>query len=220
MKTICIAGKNDIAVRVLLHCLDAYRDMEIVVVCKRNDLGVNGWQKSLMWYAKKNNVRVVKLEAYMTFICDPDGKMTAYSDANPYRSSLAANPFIYYERYQMIKGTLLVMGVSAENFDIIPFLINYPELIFNYALSEAKYSITIYDTWGTEKKNKLESIGCDVDVLWNVQLSEKGISGSDVREYIRDGKEWKPFVPEFVYNYIVSNGLDKRLIRGKVEEVK
>lgn len=62
MKTICIAGKNDIAVNVLLHCINTYSDINIVVVCNRNDSGKNGWQRSLLWHAKRYNVRVLKLD--------------------------------------------------------------------------------------------------------------------------------------------------------------
>lgn len=72
-------------------------------------------------------------------ICNPDVGFMKYSKANPHRLTQKANPFSYYDRYQMIKGTLSHMGGSAEEFDIIPFPINYPELIFNYAPPDAKY---------------------------------------------------------------------------------
>ena len=61
MKTICIAGKNNIAVDVLLYCINTYKDDEIVVVCNKNDLGENGWQRSLLWHARKHDIRVLKL---------------------------------------------------------------------------------------------------------------------------------------------------------------
>lgn len=61
-KTICIAGKNNIAVNVLLHCIGERKDIRVIVVCNRNDSGENGWQKSLLWYAKKNGIDVMDLE--------------------------------------------------------------------------------------------------------------------------------------------------------------
>lgn len=75
-------------------------------------------------------------------ICNPDMKMTAYSAANPHRLTLEANPFSYYERYQMIQGTMLELGVPAGKFDIVPFPINDQELIFNYTPPAAKYYLT------------------------------------------------------------------------------
>ena len=62
MKTICIAGKNDIAVNVLFYCIENYPENRIIVICTRKDLGVNGWQKSLRWFAGKNNIEICKLE--------------------------------------------------------------------------------------------------------------------------------------------------------------
>lgn len=62
MKTICIAGKNDIAVDVLEYCLENYSDNKIVCITNRNETGVNSWQKSLDWFAKKHKVEIVSLQ--------------------------------------------------------------------------------------------------------------------------------------------------------------
>ena len=148
-------------------------------------------------------------------ICNPDADLTDYSEANPHRSTRAANPFTYYDRYRMIKGTLTHMGVRAEEFDIVPFPINYPKLIFNYAPADAKYYMTIYDAWGCEKKEQLKAIGCDIEVLWEVSLMEKGISGSDVRRLIAGGGDWKKYVPEYVYNYVMLNHLDEKIRKNE-----
>lgn len=144
-------------------------------------------------------------------ICNPDMYSVKYSVENPHRSTKEANPFTYYERYQMIKGTLVDMGVEAESFDIIPFPINIPELIFNYSVRSANYYITIYDAWGRKKKEILESLGCRVEVLWDVSSENKGISATDVRRLISEKKEWKSYVPKYVYNFIIENHLDQRI---------
>ena len=154
-----------------------------------------------------------KCEHLIIGICNPDVNLTKYSGNNPHRSSETENPFTFYDRYKMVKGTLLHMGIKLEDFDIVPFPINYPELIFNYAPVDAKYYMTIYDAWGYEKREMLETIGCDVEVLWEVSLEKKGISGSDVRKLIKEGKEWKKYVPEYVYDYIMTNRLYKKIKR-------
>ena len=62
MKTICVAGKNDIAVNVLLHLLKFYsHEFKLVVTCNSNENGINSWQKSLRYFAKQYNVPEVKL---------------------------------------------------------------------------------------------------------------------------------------------------------------
>lgn len=122
---------------------------------------------------------------------------------------------------ECIKYSMIEAGVRQEEFDIIPFPINFPEKIFNYAPRNAKYYMTIYDEWGEEKLKSLkEDLDLEIDVLWRVTLKEKGISASDIRKCIQEGKEWKQFVPNFVYNYIIENNLDKRIKNLLDEEFK
>lgn len=59
-----IAGKNNIAVEGLLMALELrekYR-FDIGVICNKTETGVNGWQRSLRWYAQKFGVKEYKLE--------------------------------------------------------------------------------------------------------------------------------------------------------------
>lgn len=144
-------------------------------------------------------------------ICNPDMTRTKFSEAAPHRSRAAANPFTYYERVKMLQGAMLEAGVGLEKFDIVPFPINFPELLFNYAPHDAKYYMTIYDMWGQQKKTMLEELGCDVEVLWQRALAEKAISGTQIRQRIKDGLEWRQYVPESVYQYIVTNHFDIRI---------
>lgn len=62
MKTICIAGKNDIAVDILLYCKKTYPKNRIVCITNRNETGKNSWQKSLKWFAEKNGVEIIDLK--------------------------------------------------------------------------------------------------------------------------------------------------------------
>lgn len=157
-----------------------------------------------------------KCEHMIIGICNPDVAKTEFSETNPHRSQKESNPFSYYERYQMIKGTLLDMNIGLDKFDIVPFPINFPALIFNYAPQNAKYYMSIYDEWGIKKKEVLENLGCNIEILWHVSLEEKGISGTDVRKRILLNKEWKHLVPHFVYEYVTSNYLDERIRNQKI----
>ncbi len=51
-------------------------------------------------------------------------------------------------------------------------------------------------------------------------MAEKEISASDIRKCIQEGKEWKQFVPNFVYNYIIEHNLDKRIKSFLDEELQ
>ena len=144
-------------------------------------------------------------------ICNPDPSQTAYSKENPHRSQDKSNPFTYFERTEMIRDSLLELGIERSRFEIVPFPINYPQKIKYYVPKNATYFITIYDDWGYAKKKELESLGYDVEVMWNKPINEKPTSGTEVRDKIFHDKEWKHLVPEAVYNYIIINKLDKRI---------
>lgn len=62
--TFCIAGKNDIAVNVLEYLLfkKNISKQNIVVCYNKNETGVNTWQRSLRFTAKKLGINEVKLE--------------------------------------------------------------------------------------------------------------------------------------------------------------
>ena len=62
-KTICVAGKNDIAVDVLEFCINKYKEeYEIVAVTNRNDIGKATWQRSLRKYCVTNDIKIISLE--------------------------------------------------------------------------------------------------------------------------------------------------------------
>ena len=150
-----------------------------------------------------------RCERLIIGICNPDITLMKYNDASPHRSTSSANPLTYFERYEMIKGAMIEAG--ASNFDIVPFPINFPELIFNYAPKDAKYYITIYDEWGEEKRRLLESLGCEVEVMWKRTDAERFTSGTEVRKRIVSDNDWKELVPASVYSYVISKGIDKRI---------
>lgn len=151
-------------------------------------------------------------------ICNPDMHLTKFSSANPHRSLKSSNPLTFFERFQMIKGSLLEAGIPLEEFDIVPFPVNFPELLFNYAPKKAKYYMTIYDQWGIEKKQNFEKLGCDVDVMWTMTNEDKCTSGSEVRALIKNGGEWRHLVPRFVYNYVIENKIDIRIKNMGIKE--
>lgn len=152
-----------------------------------------------------------RCEYLLIGIANPDSTLTKYSGTNPHRSTSMANPLTYYERFQMISRAMQEAEVDQKEFDIVPFPINYPELLFNYVPSDAKYYMTIYDDWSREKQQSLESLGCDIQVMWTRTNAEKVTSGTEVRNLIIRGKPWKHLVPNAVYQYITEHKIDTRI---------
>lgn len=152
-----------------------------------------------------------RCEYLLIGITNPDVSVTKYTQANPHRSSAQANPLTYFERFQMITGAMLEAGVARDEFDIVPFPINYPERLFSYVPRDAKYYMTLYDAWSREKLETLKGLGCDVEVMWTRSNAEKVTSGTEVRSRIIAGQSWERLVPRSVYQYITSHQIDLRL---------
>ncbi|MFX1258813.1 MAG: adenylyltransferase/cytidyltransferase family protein [Promethearchaeota archaeon] len=144
-------------------------------------------------------------------ITNPDPSLTRDSEVNPHRSTPIANPLTYYERYVMVQAVLLEQGLQFSEFSIVPFPINLPELIKYYVPIDAIFFLTIYDDWGRQKKQFFESLGLNIHVLWEVTLKNKGISSSDIREAMIQGKQWEQFVPISVVQLIKDWDIIKRL---------
>lgn len=150
-------------------------------------------------------------------ITNPDHAYTRESANDPERSKKINNPMTYFERYEMIKKTLLDFGVRKEEFGIIPFPINRPDILLEYAPEDARYFMTIHDGWGEEKYQILASLGLDVEVLWKRSLTEKGITGAEVRRNIGFYKQWDHLVPKSVYEYITEKRIDERIVKNLTE---
>ncbi|NVZ50063.1 ankyrin repeat domain-containing protein [Pseudomonas sp. B6002] len=61
MRTICIAGKNNIAVEGLRYFVENHPDLNVVFIPNETDNGVDGWQLSFRKYALSENVQQVNL---------------------------------------------------------------------------------------------------------------------------------------------------------------
>ena len=152
-----------------------------------------------------------RCERLIIGISNPDATLIKFNGANPHRSAAASNPLSYFERYEMIRLAMVEAGVPRDEFEIVPFPINYPELLFNYVPRDAKFYMTIYDEWSEEKQKTLQELGCEVEVMWKRSNDEKEISGTEVRACITAGEEWKHLVPPSVYEYVKANALEERI---------
>lgn len=59
--TICIAGKNNIAVNVLHYIRTHYKGIDLVFLPNRNETGMDSWQKSAKRYAEQFSIPIVTL---------------------------------------------------------------------------------------------------------------------------------------------------------------
>ncbi len=144
-------------------------------------------------------------------ITNPDPSLTRDSSANPHRSTPLANPLTYYERNLMTKAALVEQGLELSEFSVVPFPINVPELIKYYVPLDAIFFLTIYDDWGRQKKEYFESLGLKIHVLWEVPIERKGLSSSDIRASMIQGKKWEHLVPLSVTKLMKEWDIPQRL---------
>ncbi len=142
-------------------------------------------------------------------ITSPENANLLLEEVDPHRSVTSANPFTFYERFNMIKLALLEAGLKREDFEIVPYPIERPEILYNYVPLSATSFFTIYDDWGYEKLHRLGKLGYGTNVLFDTR--EKAMSSTEIRQKIIDGQEWKDMVPKAVYQYITENNLTDKV---------
>lgn len=150
-------------------------------------------------------------EKLIVGITSPENTSLIREDVDPHRSEAAANPFTYFERYNMVKYALLEAGVKREDFEIVPYPIERPEVLYNYIPLSATSFFTIYDQWGYEKLERLQSLGYKTVVLFDDR--EKKMCSTEIRQKIIDKAHWKDMVPDAVYRYVMENDLTEKVLR-------
>lgn len=125
---ICVAGKHDIAVSVLEYLIRNQKcRYELGVICNRTETGENNWQKSLRWYAKKNNIKEYLLEdiyaipelIFLSLEFDQLVRPNLFKDARLYNihfSLLPAYKGMYTSVFPILNGEKKV-GVTFHEID-------------------------------------------------------------------------------------------------------
>ncbi len=143
-------------------------------------------------------------------ITNPDPTLTKADTADEARSSRAANPLTYYERYCMIRQVMEDQGL-ADEISIVPFPINFPELYRYYMPEGATFFLTVYDQWGERKLHLFKSMGFATEIMWRKPLAEKGLSSSLIRKKMKTGEPWRHLVPPAVSRLVDEFCLIERL---------
>ena len=151
----------------------------------------------------------------MIGITNPDPLLTRPEQSDTERSSPLANPLSYYERLLLIRAVMKKSGISFEDYAVVPFPINVPELYQYYLPADALYFLTIYDDWGRQKKRYFQSLNLKTHVLWDVPAEQKGISSTDIRDKMINAEPWEHLVPEETVGLLLQWQVPERLKRLK-----
>jgi len=146
-------------------------------------------------------------------ITNPDPGLSKKESADLKRNDPIANPLTYYERYILVRESLKEAGLRSDAFSIVPFPISTPDLYQYYVPLDAVFYLVIYDDWGKQKFNYFHSLGLKTQILREVSPEEKGISSSDVRDFILSDKPWEHLVPYVVARFLKKWKIQERLIK-------
>jgi nicotinamide mononucleotide adenylyltransferase len=144
-------------------------------------------------------------------ITNPDPTLTKFDPADPHRSVAQDNPLTFYERYLMLRETLLEQGLSFREFSLVPLPINFPDLYQYYVPLNAAFFLTIYDDWGERKLQMFQSLGLTVEILWRKPAAAKGLTASGIRRLMGRGQPWEHLVPPAIARLVRELGLLERL---------
>ncbi|MDH3346772.1 MAG: nicotinate-nucleotide adenylyltransferase [Desulfobulbaceae bacterium] len=153
-------------------------------------------------------------------ITNPDPSLTKTDAADTLRSSEQSNPLTYYERYRLVRAAMGESGVPEEQFSIVPYPINLPNIYCYYVPMDAVFFLTIYDEWGERKMQMFQDLGLKVEVMWRRTPATKGLSAGDIRARMAQGEEWESFVPSVVAEILKELDIPGRIAAcssGKVE---
>jgi len=148
-------------------------------------------------------------------ITNPDPGHTRLDPADPSRSDALANPLTYFQRMLLIEAAMMGAGVGREEFVLVPFPINFPELYRYYVPMDALFLLTIYDGWGRRKLELFQSQGLATRVLREVPSQEKGLSSTKVRDVMASGGDWEGMVPPAVAGLLRQWEVPEELARAR-----
>jgi cytidyltransferase-like protein len=156
-----------------------------------------------------------KCDHLIVGITNPDPTHTLPDPVNASRTSPQNNPLNFYERLTLVQAALIEQGIPRNDFHIVPFPINFPQLLKFYVPGNCTHFLTIFDEWGRKKRLTLELHGLRVEVLKEADISEKSVSATEVRERILKNRNWRELVPKSTHSL-----LDSMEIKDRIRKLK
>ncbi len=153
-----------------------------------------------------------KCDLLVVGITNPDPHLTLDDSTNLARTNAYNNPLSYYERHSIIHDALIEYGLGTNEFRIVPFPINLPQLIASYVPKDTTHYLTIFDDWGNKKLKVLGENNLKTKVLFKKPISEKKISSTMVRDAIVSGRSWRHLVPNKCAESLENLDIRPRLI--------
>ncbi|CAB4932411.1 unannotated protein [freshwater metagenome] len=146
-------------------------------------------------------VALAEAEHLIVAVTNPDIQARQAVATSLHRHSVAANPFTYFERVQLLKSALDAAGHLSRT-TIVPFDLTRPEVWADYVPRGTRQFVRAYSDWERQKAGWLRDAGYRVTLLEGD--AQQRISSTDIREFLTThasrgstgpSEEWHELVP-------------------------
>ena len=138
-------------------------------------------------------------------ITNPDPSELVLETTSSHRHRAESNPFTYFQRYEMVKQSLLDEGIDLRNISIVPFHL-FHSIQWQYYIPSPEtitQLVRVFSDWELKKIGWLKDYGFTVIVI--DEGVQKHITGTEVRHRMREGSNWKELVPNGTVKVIESS---------------
>ncbi|MEU5822080.1 adenylyltransferase/cytidyltransferase family protein [Streptomyces sp. NPDC047803] len=126
-------------------------------------------------------------------ITNPALGRLAVEHTSGHRHRKDANPYTYFERAEMITGSLPeVPGATAAAVRIVPFDVSDPAVWDDYLPRGALHLVTLNEPWDQEKYERFRAAGYAVEA---VPGNPHRVTATEVRRRMAHGEDWRALVP-------------------------
>ena len=135
-------------------------------------------------------------------ITNPFSTDVALDPESPHRHEPEANPFTFFERYQMVRETLLLSGIDSHRLSIVPLNLRRPDNWIDTLppASESAFYIRFFSNWERKKAELFREKGYEVFAI--DEGKTKTVTATEVRRRMRCGGGWRELTPEPCHAFI------------------
>lgn len=140
-------------------------------------------------------------------ITNPFPERAQFSSESPHRHTNDANPYNYFSRYQMIRNSLLLEGLAAETFTIVPLCL-FATHEWNQLLpprNQTEFFVRVFSDWERKKISDFRSLGYSTTEI--DRGVKKRMTATEVRDRITHGGDWPSLVPAGTLQVLLSLGV-------------
>jgi len=128
-------------------------------------------------------------------ITNPEPSEYIAQSESRHRHQPNANPYSFFQRMEMVRQSLLDIGVHLDRVSFVPFHIFMPEK-WEYYLPTAKATtqfVRVFSSWEEKKVQLFRNYGFQIEIL--DRGAAKNVEGTGVRNLMSSGGDWRSKVP-------------------------